>query len=224
MRQRNCTTGRIAMETMLFGSHPRPRRRARLVRAAALWSALRRVVRGAASAQQIRVTGLVSTQGGSPVRGAQVRVAGTDVAALTNDAGRYTIQAPTSGQLIVTQLGFKPVRVDVNSRTTIDVTLERIAVLEQMVVTGYTEQRRSEITGAVATVDTAAVQRQTGASVLQRLAANAPGVTVEANGSPGSRSTVRIRGISSFQNNDPLYIVDGVPARADADRKSTRLN
>src|SRR5206468_8159821 len=72
-------------------------------------------------------------------------------------------------------------------------------------------ERRADITGAVASVDVDAIARPTSASVLQKLSANVPGVTVEASGSPGSRTTVRIRGISSFQNNDPLYIVDGTP-------------
>ena len=87
---------------------------------------------------------------------------------------------------------------------------------DQVVVTAYSgEQRRSEITGAVASVNVEAVERQTTASVLQRLDANVTGVTVNNSGSPGGRSTVRIRGISSFQNNNPLYIVDGTPVQDD---------
>jgi len=82
-----------------------------------------------------------------------------------------------------------------------------------VVVTAYTEQRRADITGAVSSVNVESAQRQTGASVLQRLDATVPGVTVAASGSPGSRSTVRIRGISSFQNNDPLYVIDGTPVQ-----------
>jgi len=102
----------------------------------------------------------------------------------------------------------------VNGRATIDVTMQPIAFLDEVVVTAYSEeQRRGEITGAVATVNLNAVARQTNASVLQRLDANVTGVTVDASGSPGSRSTVRIRGISSFQNNDPLYVVDGTPVQ-----------
>jgi TonB-linked SusC/RagA family outer membrane protein len=163
-------------------------------------------------AQMIRVTGIVSSPGG-PIRGVNVRVQGTDSVTSTNQNGRYSITAPANGTLNFTVIGFRPADVPVNGRTTIDVTLERIAILEQLVVTGYTEERRGSITGAVASVNTEAVERQTSASVLQRLAANAPGVTVQNNGSPGSRSTVRIRGISSFQNNDPLYIVDGTPVQ-----------
>src|SRR5205085_12596422 len=95
----------------------------------------------------------------------------------------------------------------------VDVTMAQVPYLEEVVVTAYTEQRRADITGAVSSVNIESAQKQTGASVLQRLDAAVPGVTVATSGAPGSRSTVRIRGISSFQNNDPLYIVDGTPVQ-----------
>src|SRR5690349_2096764 len=88
--------------------------------------------------------------------------------------------------------------------------MEGVTYLEEVVVTAYTEQRRADITGAVASINTESAARQTSASVLQKLDV-VPGITVAASGSPGARSSVRIRGISSFQNNDPLYVVDGVP-------------
>src|SRR5260370_22416698 len=88
---------------------------------------------------------------------------------------------------------------------------DAIATLPDVVVTGYTSQRRQDITGAVSSVGMESVERQSSASVLQRLDGRVAGVTVDNSGSPGSRSTVRIRGISSFQNNNPLYIVDGPP-------------
>ena len=87
-----------------------------------------------------------------------------------------------------------------------------VTYLEEVVVTAYTEQRRADITGAVASINVESAARQTGASVLQKLDA-VPGITVATSGSPGRRSTVRIRGISSFQNNDPLYVIDGVPVQ-----------
>src|SRR2546425_5280615 len=86
-------------------------------------------------------------------------------------------------------------------------------MLQEVVVTGYTSQRRADITGAVTSVNLDPVERQTSASVLQRLDGRVPGVTVQNSGSPGSRSTVRIRGITSFHDNDPLYIIDGTPVQ-----------
>ncbi|HEY0780422.1 MAG TPA: SusC/RagA family TonB-linked outer membrane protein [Gemmatirosa sp.] len=174
------------------------------------------VAAAVASAQRIRVTGTVSAPGGGPIVGASVRVVGVDSAVLTNSTGRYSISAPTNGTLAISFVGFTRYTTPIEGRTTINVTMSRLTLLEQVVVTsgyGGDAQRRSEITGAVASVDVAATQRQTSASVLERLDASVSGVNVNASGSPGARATVRIRGISSFQNNDPLYIIDGTPVQ-----------
>jgi TonB-dependent starch-binding outer membrane protein SusC len=185
-------------------------RRRMAAMAAAVLLAL--VPAGRASAQQIAVTGTVTSTTGQPLRGVLVRVQGTEVRAVTSAAGKYAIAAPSNGILSFVLIGQKAVQEQVQGRATIDVRMEAIAFLEQVVVTAYSqEQQRGEITGAVASVNLEAAQRQTSASVLQRLDATVSGVTVSASGSPGSRSTVRIRGVSSFQNNDPLYIVDGTP-------------
>ena len=201
------------METMLLGKQSCPSRRPHRFRAVGMSFLMALVLSGTVRAQtpQIPVTGTVTATGGFPLRGVTIRVQGTDILAFTNAAGKYTIpEAPSNGVMNFTLIGQKPVRVDIGGRNTVDVTMERLAFLEEVVVTAYSEQqKRGEITGAVASVNLESVGRQTGASVLQRLDANVTGVTVDASGSPGSRSTVRIRGVSSFQNNDPLYIIDG---------------
>ena len=169
-------------------------------------------VAGTALAQQVAVTGTVSSTGGAPLSGVTVAVQGTDTRATTNATGRYFLNAPPNGVLTFVLFGQRPFQTQITGRTRIDVTMSPISYLEEVVVTGYTEQRRADITGAVASVNIESAQRPTSASILQRLDA-VPGITVASNGSPGSRSTVRIRGISSFQNNDPLYIIDGVPVQ-----------
>ena len=167
---------------------------------------------GTALGQQARITGVVASVDGVPLAGVIVGVQQTAIRTTTDAAGRYSITAPPNGVLIFSAIGYRPVSVNIAQRTNIPVVMERaVAVLDEIVVTGYTEQRRADITGAVASVDMASVEKQTGASVLQRLDGRVSGVTVDASGSPGSRTTVRIRGASSFQNNDPLYIIDGTP-------------
>ncbi len=166
---------------------------------------------GTAWAQQ--VAGTVTATSGEALRGVRVQVKGTDTRAITDASGRYTLRAPSDAVLSFTLLGRRAVEVGVLARATIDIAMDRVAYLDEVTITGYTEQRRSDITGAVGSVDMEAASRQTGASVLQRLDATVPGISVEASGSPGSRSTVRVRGFSSFQNNDPLYIVDGTPVQ-----------
>lgn len=168
---------------------------------------------GTALGQQITISGTVTAPTGAPLREVAVKEQGTGVGTFTDASGKYSLTAPATGVLSFSLLGRRAVQTEIGGRTTIDVTMEAVAYLADVVVTAYTEQRRADVTGAVASVDIEAASRQTTASVLQRLDATVAGVTVNASGSPGSRSTVRVRGVSSFQNNDPLYIVDGVPVQ-----------
>ncbi len=173
------------------------------------------VLRAPAVAQQpqeIDVSGTVTSTTGEHLRGVTVRVRGSATSTVTDDNGKYTLAAPANGVLTYGLIGFRGVGQNIGGRTTINVAMERaISVLPEVVVTGYSTQKRTDITGAVSSVDVASTTRQTSASVLQRLDGRVAGVTIDASGSPGSRSTVRIRGVSSFQNNDPLYIIDGTP-------------
>jgi len=198
---------RLLGEVALSTSHA-PR-----LRAVGVALGLALALSGVAFGQQIRISGTVTSSERIPLGGVTVRVQGGDVRALTDAAGRYTVSAPANGILAFSRIGHRAVQENIAGRTRIDVTMTAVAFLEEVVVTAYTTERRADITGAVASVNVDAVARPTTASVLQRLTANVPGVVVEASGSPGSRSTVRVRGISSFQNNDPLYIVDGVPVQ-----------
>jgi TonB-linked SusC/RagA family outer membrane protein len=149
---------------------------------------------------------------GQPVPTVTVQVAGSSLATITDVAGRYAIAVPADGVLVFARIGYRTDEIAVAGRTRIDVELGVSAAnLEEIVVTGYQTQRRADITSAVSSVNLESAGRETSSSVLQRLAGHVAGVTVDASGSPGARSTVRIRGTSSFQNNDPLYIVDGTP-------------
>jgi TonB-linked SusC/RagA family outer membrane protein len=209
-------TGRMreafAMQEMLPRKHPLRTSRHHFFRGVGMSLMAALVLCGTALGQQIVVSGYVTSISGDPLEGAIVRVQGGDSRTSTDAAGRYTITAPADAVLIYSLIGYRALAVDIGGRTTVDVMLERaVAVLDEVIVTGYTEQRRADITGAVASVDVESLERQSSASVLKRLDGRVAGVTVDASGSPGSRSTVRIRGVSSFQNNDPLYIVDGTP-------------
>src|SRR2546423_1107653 len=164
----------------------------------------------AAFAQNLAVSGTVTSAGGAPLPGVTVRVQGTDVRTITDAGGKYRVTAPPDAVLTFSLIGQRPVQTTVAGRNTVDITMAQVPYLEEVVVTAYTEQRRGDITGAVASVNVEQATKQTQSSVLKALDATVPGVTVSTNGAPGSRNTVRIRGVSSFQNNDPLYIVDGM--------------
>src|SRR3954471_18340301 len=206
--------GRTAMEKMQLVRHSFRGSRWQWLQAAGMGLLFALLLGRPAQGQQISVTGTVTTAAGTPLRGVAVHVQGTTTRVTTDASGKYSIgSAPANGILSFTMLGQRGVQQTIAGRSTIDVTMAPIAFLEEMVVTAYGEQRRADITGAVSSARIEAVEQPTSASVLQRLDVAVPGVTVNASGSPGSRTTVRVRGISSFQNNDPLYIVDGVPVQ-----------
>jgi len=165
--------------------------------------------------ETVQVSGTVTSgTTGEKLWGASVRVRGAAIQTVTDQQGRYSITAPTNGVLTFALIGYRGTEQPVDGRTAIDVAMERApTTLQEVVVTGYTSQRRADITGAVSSVNLEPVVQQTSVSALQRLDGRVPGVIVEHSGSPGSRSTVRIRGITSFQNNDPLYIIDGTPVK-----------
>jgi TonB-linked SusC/RagA family outer membrane protein len=201
---RTTMTVRVAMENAKARLH--------FVRTTGVVALLALLLCATAWAQQITVSGRVTSTDGSPLTGVVVNVQGAAARTTTDANGTYSISAPADAILTFALIGYRGMSVGVGGRTSIDVTMTpAIAVLQEVVVTGYTTERRADITGAVASVNTQDVGRQTEANVLKTLAGATTGVTVDASGSPGSRSTVRIRGISSFQNNDPLYIIDGTP-------------
>lgn len=165
-------------------------------------------------AQNQEISGQVTSIEGEALPGVTIVVQGTSTGTTTNMDGNYSLTAPTDGTLIFTYIGFQRVVEEINGRSTIDIVMEEsVSELQDVIVTGYTAQRRADITGAVSSVDIESIGRESSSSVLQRLDGRVSGITVDASGSPGSRSTVRIRGISSFQNNDPLYIIDGTPVQ-----------
>jgi len=202
------------MNEMLQGTGWSATRRLHSVRALAMSALFAMVCWGTAVAQEVTVTGRVTATSGAPIEGVVVRIRGTPANTATDRDGKYTLSAPTSGVLVFTLIGYRSMAIGVAGRTTIDVSLDRaLFTLPDVVVTGYQQQRRADLTGAVGTADVDNMAKQTSVSALRRLDGAVSGVTVEGSGSPGARSTVRIRGIGSFQNNDPLFVVDGTPVQ-----------
>lgn len=159
------------------------------------------------------VTGTVSSDDIGPLPGVNIVVQGTIQGAVTDENGYYSIEVPgPRAVLVFSYIGYSTKAISVEDKITIDVVLSpELTALDEIVVTGYNAVRKGDITGAVAIVDAKDMNQITAVSVLSKLEGRAAGVTVNSSGQPGSFNTVRIRGISSFTNNDPLYIVDGVP-------------
>jgi len=200
------------MENMMQGKHSLRKRPLHFFSEVGMSLVLTLALCGTAVGQQIPVSGTVTSVEGQRLQGVGVRVPGTEMRTVTGADGRYSLTAPANAVLTFTMVGYRAVSVTIAGRSSIDVLMQpAIAFLEEVVVTGYTEQRRGDITGAIASVNLESVNKQTTSSVIKGLDGRVAGITVETSGSPGSRNTIRVRGVSSFQNNDPLYIIDGTP-------------
>lgn len=161
----------------------------------------------------IIIRGKVMDAAGGPLAGITVSVEGSTAQTATDNLGNFTINAPETGTLIFTGIGYKTERVSINKKNDINVLLNATAQgLDEVIVIGYGERKKKDVTGAVSTVSSKDIARSTAMTPELALQGNAPGVFVESGGGePGARPTVRIRGVNTFGYAEPLYVIDGVP-------------
>ena len=164
---------------------------------------------GAAASAQT-VTGVVYDADG-PLPGASVTVKGTSQGSETNFDGEFSLDNVASDAILVfSYLGFKTQEVAVNGQSSLSVTMESDDnVLDQVVVMGYVQQTRGDITGSVASVDMEEALKAPVANAAEALQGRVTGVNVVTSGAPGAAPQVTIRGFGSWANTSPLYIIDG---------------
>ena len=165
-------------------------------------------------AQDIQVKGtVVSGSDDFPLPGVNVVVKGTTKGVITDLDGNFTISVPSDAVLTFTYIGFKTQEVAVNGKTTLNVVLdEDTETLEEVVVVGYGVQKKSVVTASIAKVSADDLENKAPVRMDNALKGLAAGVDVtSASGQPGASPRVRIRGIGTINNSDPLYIVDGMP-------------
>jgi len=177
-----------------------------------LWLVIGSVCFATIAFSQRTVTGKVTDPNAQPVIGATVTVKGTTIITQTNSTGNFIISVPAKNNaLVISSVGFETEEVAINNLNDISVSLAiAISSLGEVVVTGYQSQRKKDITGAVSVVNVTGLKSQPTSDIASQLQGRASGVTVIQNGMPGGGSTVRIRGLGSFNNNNPLYVIDGV--------------
>lgn len=161
----------------------------------------------------VTVTGTVTDQSGLPVIGAGVLVDGTSDGAVTDGDGKYTLTLSPDAVLKISFLGYQDQTVAINGRNVIDVILmEDMQFLDEVVVVGYGVQKKVNLTGSVAMIDSDEMAARPISNVATGLQGLLPGVTVtSASGQPGESSTsIRVRGIGTIGNSNPLVLVDGV--------------
>ncbi len=168
-------------------------------------------------AQERTVSGKVTGEGEGPIPGVNIFIQGTTVGTISDLDGSYKLAVPgPDAILIFSSVGYKTQQITVGNQSVIDVVLKAdVTALQEVVVTGYTAQSKRDITGAITSVDTELLQEMPAASFTQQLQGRAAGVTIGQDNRPGSAPLVRIRGWGTINNNDPLYVIDGVPTKSD---------
>lgn len=169
-----------------------------------------------AALAQYTITGTVYGSDGMEIPGASIIQEGTSNGVVSDFEGNYAIELKPEGKQVLTFsfIGFKTVKESVQNRSIINITLpEDTQQLDEIVVVGYGTQKRSDVTGAISSIQASSIEDAPPVAPEQILQGKVTGVNIVQNsGQPGAGSTVRIRGISSVSaNNDPLYVVDGVP-------------
>ncbi|MBQ4201306.1 MAG: TonB-dependent receptor [Bacteroidales bacterium] len=168
----------------------------------------------ALSAQnKVKVTGTVLDKDGQAVVGAGVVEQGTLNGVATGIDGKYTIQVASGNSVLeFSCIGFETVRETVGTRQIIDVIMKDDTVLDEIVVIGYGTVKKKDLTGAIAAVDGGKLAAVQGVGLSQALQGSMPGVQVtRTSGLPGAGATIRVRGVTTIGDSDPLIIVDGVP-------------
>ena len=165
------------------------------------------------SAQQVNVSGVIKDATGETVIGASVMVKGTKTGTVTDFDGRFHVECTPGATLVISYIGYQT--QEVKAADGMNVVLQEAANdLNEVVVTGYTTQRKADLTGAISVVSVDDIAKQNENNPIKALQGRVPGMNISADGSPSGTATVRIRGIGTLNNNDPLYIVDGIPTKA----------
>lgn len=163
---------------------------------------------------QKQLTGTVTDAAtNKPLVGASVVLQGTTNGTSTSADGKFNFSIPVKAKaIVVSYVGYSPQTISVEGKSQINVSLSELKEIDEVVVVGYTSQRKQDLTGAIAVVDVAAVKNNTSGNVMQALQGRVAGLYIEKNGSPnGGTSRILIRGANTLGNNDPLYVIDGIP-------------
>lgn len=165
-----------------------------------------------AFAQEIIITGIITDQNGAPIPGATILVKNTNVGAVSDIGGKYSIKAQSDATLTISFIGYQSQDIQANSRSTINITLQEEAKeLSEIVVIGYGIQKKSDLTGSLVSVKSSDLDKSKQSNIAQVLQGRASGVFVTTNsGTPGSTPNIMIRGVSTINNSGPIYVVDGL--------------
>lgn len=168
-----------------------------------------------AQAQDMTVHGtVISSSDDEPLIGASVIPDAKGATGVATDIdGNFVITVPTGSHLIISYVGFQSKTVKAEPQMTIKLD-EDSELLDAVVVVGYSTQKKVDVTGAITAVNVDEIAKQNENNPIKALQGRVPGMNISADGGPSGSATVRIRGIGTLNNNDPLYIIDGVPTKS----------
>lgn len=164
----------------------------------------------------ILISGTVSDEKGEMLPGVSVILKGTQRGTTTDIDGKYSVNVPDNqGTLVFSFVGYISQEIAIGSQTNIVVKLaSESKALDEIIVVGYGVQEKKTLTGAVSAINEKDLRAVPTGDAAGRLQGRVAGVSVTTSSEPGGASTVRVRGVGSINNNDPLYIVDGVPTNS----------
>ncbi len=168
---------------------------------------------GMAFAQK-SISGKVTDESGASIPGASVVVKGTTIGTITDNDGKFELKVadPSNKTLSFSFIGMVGVEVPIGSTSVINVTLKSETIgVEEVVVVGYGTRLKEQITGSVSTVSDKQLKISSAPSVVSRMQGQISGITVTSGNTPGSDATIRIHGIGTINDPNPLYVIDGVP-------------
>lgn len=166
-----------------------------------------------AIAQTVTIHGTVlSKTDGEPLIGATVMQKGTTVGTSTDIDGNFTLAVAPGAKLMFSYLGYVAQTIEATDGMVVRLA-EDSELLDEVVVVGYSTQKKVDVTGAITAVDVNEINKQNENNPIKALQGRVPGMNISADGGPSGSATVRIRGIGTLNNNDPLYIIDGVPTK-----------
>lgn len=162
---------------------------------------------------QNMITGTVTETGSSQgLPGVNITIKGTTAGTTTDAEGKFAIQASPDAILQFSFIGYRTASENVNSRDVINVAMQPdISELGEVIVTGYSTQEKKDLTGAVSVVKVNDIKDIPLGNPIKALQGRIPGVAISSDGAPNGVVTVRIRGVGTLGNNDPLYVIDGIP-------------
>lgn len=164
-------------------------------------------------AQTIEISGTVLDSGKTPIIGASVLEKGTTNGIITDIDGNFTLSVSPNGTLSISYVGYQTQEIHINGKTVFNITLkEDNELLDEVIVVGYGTMKKSDMTGAISSVDVEELTKRATTNPAEALQGKIAGVNImKAGGNAGAGVSVKIRGVKSFGDNEPLYIIDGFP-------------